>query len=150
MCERPASLIEEFVAAGADVITLHVETGEPEANAAIELICRAGRVAGVALKLDTPVDAAAPYLDRVDVLLLLGTRPGVKGQDLAPEACDRLVSAASMLGERRSRVRLVADGGIRSNTVPLLRAAGADVIVPGSLAFQSQDLEATFWWLRTI
>ena len=55
-----------------------------------------------------------------------------------------------MLGERRARIRLIADGGIRSHTVPLLRRAGADVIVPGSLVFQSQNLVETFSWLRAL
>ena len=104
----------------------------------------------MALRLDTPVAASEPYLDRIDTLLLLGTVLGVKGQVLAPEASDRLTSATSMLGERRSRIRLIADGGIRSQTVPLLRRAGADVIVPGSLVFQSQNLVETFSWLRAL
>ena len=150
MVERPTILIEDFVANGADAITVHAEVGESEAAAAIQAIRRAGRSAGLALRLDTPVAASEPYLDRVDALLLLGTVLGVKGQDLAPEACDRLESAASMLGERRARVRLIADGGIRSHTVPLLRRAGADVIVPGSLVFQSQNLVETFSWLRAL
>ena len=148
MVERPTALIAEFVDAGADAITVHAEVGESEADAGIEAIRRAGRLAGLALRLDTPVAACQRYLDRVDVLLLLGTELGVKGRDLAPEACDRLASAASLLGERRARVRLAADGGIRSPTVPLLRRAGADVIVPGSLVFQSQNLTETFAWLR--
>jgi ribulose-phosphate 3-epimerase len=138
------------VASGADVITVHAEAGKSEAAAAVEGIRRAGRSAGLALRLDTPVAAAEPYLDRIDALLLLGTLPGVKGQDLATEACDRLASAASMLGERRACVRLIADGGIRSHTVPLLRRAGADVIVPGSLVFQSQNLVETFSWLHAL
>jgi len=150
MVERPTTLIEEFVASGADAITVHAETGESEAAAAIEAIRSAGRSAGLALRLDTPVAAAEPYLDRIDALLLLGTMPGVKGQELAPEACDRLASAARMLGERRARVRLIADGGIRAHTVPMLRRAGADVIVPGSLVFQSQNLAETFAWLRAL
>jgi ribulose-phosphate 3-epimerase len=150
MVERPTTLIEEFVAAGADAITVHAEVGESEAMAAIEAIRSAGRSAGLALRLDTPVAACQPYLDRVDSLLLLGTALGVKGQDLAPEACTRLASAATMLGERRPRVRLIADGGIRSHTVPLLRRAGADVIVPGSLVFQSPNLEQTFSWLHAL
>jgi ribulose-phosphate 3-epimerase len=150
MVERPTTLIEDFVASGADVITVHAEVGNCEASAAIQAILRAGRSAGLALCLDTPVAASEPYLDRIDALLLLGTALGVKGQDLAPEACDRLSSAASMLGERRARARLIADGGIRSHTVPLLRRAGADVIVPGSLVFQSQNLAETFSWLRAL
>jgi ribulose-phosphate 3-epimerase len=148
MVERPATLIEDFVASGADVITVHAEAGKSEASAAIEAILRAGCLAGLALCLDTPVDASEPYLDHIDALLLLGTVPGVKGQDLVPEACDRLASSASLLGRRRARVRLIADGGIRSHTVPLLRRAGADAIVPGSLVFQSQNLAETFSWLR--
>jgi ribulose-phosphate 3-epimerase len=62
----------------------------------------------------------------------------------------RPATAASILGERRARVRLIADGGIRSHTVPLLRRAGADVIVPGSPIFQSQSLTETFSWLRAL
>jgi ribulose-phosphate 3-epimerase len=83
-------------------------------------------------------------------LLLLGTELGVKSQDLAPEACARLETAGSMFGARRSAVRLISDGGIRSHTVPDLRSAGADVVVPGSLVFQSQNLEETFKWLRSL
>ena len=150
MVERPTTLIEDFVASGADLITVHAEVGNSEAAAAIQAILRAGRSAGLALCLDTPIAASEPYLDRIEALLLLGTALGVKGQDLAPKACDRLSSAASMLGERRARVRLIADGGIRSHTVPLLRRAGADVIVPGSLVFQSQNLVETFSWLRAL
>ncbi len=150
MVERPTAMIEDFVASGADAITVHAEAGESEAAAAIQAIVRAGRSAGLALRLDTPVAASEPYLDRIDALLLLGTALGVKGEDLAPEACGRLASAALMLGERRARVRLIADGGIRSHTVPLLRRAGADVIVPGSLVFQSQNLAETFSWLRAL
>ena len=150
MVERPASLIEEFVASGADVITVHGEVGNKEADEAIEAILRAGLSAGLALRPDTPIAESQPYFDSIDTLLLLGTMPGVKGQDLLPEACDRMAGAAALLGKQRSRVRLVADGGIRLHTVPLLRRAGADVVVPGSLVFQSKNLEETSSWLRSL
>jgi len=150
MVERPTALIEDFVASGADVITIHAEAGKAEAAAAIQAIRHAGCSAGLALCLETPVAAAEPHLDRIDSLLLLGTALGVKGQDLAPEACDRLARAVLMLGEERARVRLIADGGIRAHTVPILRRAGADAIVPGSLVFQSLNLEETFSWLHTL
>jgi ribulose-phosphate 3-epimerase len=150
MAERPTDLIAEFIASGADAITVHAELGECEAAAAIREIRRAGRSAGLALRLDTPVEACEPYLDGIDSLLLLGTALGVKGQDLAPEACARLAGAASLLGEQRGRIRLIADGGIRSHSVPLLRRAGADCIVPGSLVFQSHNLAETFAWLRSL
>ena len=150
MVDRPTTLIDDFVESGADVITIHAEVGKAETAAAIQAVLHAGRSAGLALRLDTPIAAAEPYLDSFDVLLLLGTSTGVKGQDLAPEACDRLAGAAAMLGERRARVRLIADGGIRSHTVPVLRRAGADVIVPGSLVFQSPNVEEAFSWLHAL
>jgi hypothetical protein len=114
----PTTFIEDFTASGADVITAHAEVGKSEADAAIEATLRARRSAGLALRLDTLVAACAPSLDRVDALLLLGAALGAKGQDLAPAACDRLARAASVLGKRRARVRLIADGAIRSHTVP--------------------------------
>lgn len=150
MVERPTKLIEDFITAGVDAITIHEEVGKTEAGEAIQNILGAGCSAGLALRLDTPVVRCGPYLDRVDSLLLLGTAPGVKGQDLAPEACDRLASAVSLLGERRAHVRLIADGGIRIQTAQGLRRAGADVVVPGSLVFQSQNLVETFSWLREL
>jgi ribulose-phosphate 3-epimerase len=150
MVERPTSLIEDLVGSGADLITVHAEAGESEAAAAIQAIRGTGCAAGLALRLNTPVAASEPYLDHIDALLLLGTMAGVKGRDPAPEACGRLASAASLLGERRARVRLIADGGIGSHTVRALRRAGADVVVPGSLVFQSRNLADTFSWLRTL
>jgi ribulose-phosphate 3-epimerase len=148
MVERPTTLVGEFVASGASAITVHAEVGRFEAAAAIDAIRRCGCSAGLALRLETPVAECLPYLNRIDTLLLLGTALGVKGQELAPEACGRLAAAASLLGEQRGRVRLIADGGIRPHTVPLLRRAGADVVVPGSLVFQSQNLGETFSWLH--
>lgn len=150
MAQHPSSLAGEFFDAGADLLTVHVENGEREAGAAIEEAARRGRGAGVALKLETPVRAVVPYLDAIEAVVLLGTDVGMKGRDLAPQACDRLREARGLLREHaRPGVRLVADGGIRVQTVGELRAAGADVVVPGSLVFQSADLETTFHWLRS-
>lgn len=70
MVERPTTLIEDFVASGADVITVHAEIGKSEATAAIQAIHCAGRSAGLALRLDTPIAASEPYLDLIDALLL--------------------------------------------------------------------------------
>jgi ribulose-phosphate 3-epimerase len=149
MAEYPSQLAAEFLDAGADLLTVHVENGEREAGAAIELALRRGCGAGVTLQLATPVRAMLPYLDAVEAVILLGTELGVKGCCLAPQACGRLREARSLLREHaRPAVRLVADGGIRANTVGELHAAGAATVVPGSLVFQSPDLDATFRWLR--
>ena len=94
------------------------------------------------LRLETPVEAARPALERVAFLTLLGTAIGVKGQGLSDEACPRLGEARALLREvgREGEVVLAADGGIREETVPRLRAAGADTVVMGSLAFGGADL----------
>ncbi len=149
MAERPSALAGDFLDAGADVLTVHVENGEREAGAAIEQALRRGRGAGVTVRLESPVRAVEPFLESVELVILLGTGAGVKGADLAPQACARLREARALLRERgRPRVRLVADGAIRTHTVSALHQAGADAVVPGSLVFQSPDLESTFRWLR--
>ena len=148
--DPPSALAGDFLEAGADLLTVHVENGEAEAGNVIEQALARGRGAGVAVTLETPVSAVAPYLDSIEVIILLGTEVGVKGCDLAPEACGRLREARALLREHaRRKVRLVADGGIRRHTVTVLHVAGADAIVPGSLVFQSSDLESTFGWLRS-
>ena len=149
MAEHPSALAGEFLEAGADLLTVHVENGEQEAGAAIEQALRRGCGAGVTLQLATPIRTVEPYLDSIEVIILLGTQVGVKGCDLAPQAYDRLREASALLREHPGRrVRLVADGAIRTHTVPELYKAGADAIVPGSLVFQSTDLESTFRWLH--
>jgi ribulose-phosphate 3-epimerase len=83
---------------------------------------------------------------------MMGTALGVKGQDLSPDACPRIQTVRAWLGQHLPAhpIRIVADGGIRRNTVPALRAAGADSIVPGSLVFGSENLEQTVRWLRSL
>lgn len=152
MAEKPTTLIPAFAEAGADVITVHLENGDSELHACGEAIREAGKQAGLALSLDTPVDAAAPFLSDFDVVLLLGTKIGVKGKGLDDAACARLRRMSGLLRSqgRRDAVRIVADGAIRTQTVPLLHAAGADVIVPGSLVFGSPAVSGLFEWLHAL
>ena len=141
---------EQFADAGADLISVHAE--HPGADAALARIAQRGLKAGIVLMVDTPVSRAAAYVDRIDVLTLLGTRIGIKGVGLADEAPDRLRDAQSMLAVERGRRRIVlaADGGIRDNTVPVLRQAGAEAIVMGSLAFGAKDLAARMAWVHAL
>ncbi|HVT53250.1 MAG TPA: hypothetical protein VHE77_16830, partial [Dongiaceae bacterium] len=101
-----------------------------------------GLLGGIVLELDSPVSRAAPFVGEIAMLTLLGTRIGIKGVDLAAEAPDRLREAQALLAPERGqrRILLAADGGIREHTVPRLRAAGAETIVMGSLAFGASDL----------
>jgi len=151
MVETPGIVLEEFLAAGADLITAQVEIAEAELRHTLEQLREAGRGCGVALRLDTAVEAASPFLDAVDAVLLLGTAIGVKGQELAPDACDRIRRLKGLLAAHgKQDVRIIADGGIRAHTVPLLREAGADCIVPGSLVFAGGQPREALRRLRSI
>jgi ribulose-phosphate 3-epimerase len=148
MTKNPRALIEPFAKAGADLITIHYENDDvPETLAAIQA---AGVRAGLALQLETPVEAAETYFGEVALFTLMGTRLGIKGVGLDESAPDRIRALQALLREHglAGQVRVAADGGIREHTVPALRAAGADTVVMGSLAFKAPDLAERFAWLH--
>jgi ribulose-phosphate 3-epimerase len=153
MTEHPADLAPAFVDAGADIVTVHVDSenlDDAEAKTAIEIIRRNDRAAGVALQLETSTDVLEDLVDELSVVLMMGTPLGVKGVGLDDRAPERIRTVKKMLEARglADAVKVSADGGIRDHTVPALRAAGADMITPGSLVFKSDDLAATTRWLH--
>jgi ribulose-phosphate 3-epimerase len=145
MVDDPARLAPPFLDAGADIVSVHVET--PAAADALALIARSGRTPGLALLLETPVDVLRPLLPYARAIIAMGTPTGIKGVDLAPDACARLGEIRALIGDR-SDVTIYADGGIREHTVAQLRAAGADAIVPGSLLFGARDRATIHAWLK--
>ncbi len=151
MTDNPLSLIDDFADAGADVISIHAENG-PRVPAALERIGARGLAAGLVLGLDAPVASIAASLGSISVVVLMGTPMGVKGKDLSPLAARRIREARALLAEHGAdkTVRIESDGGIRTNTVPALREAGAQLIVMGSMAFKSADIAGTMSWLRSL
>lgn len=140
--------IDQFAEAGADIISIHAEN-----NNLFEGLDRIGSkdiAAGVVMQLHTPVEAAKAWLDHIAILTLLGTKMGIKGVGLDPDAEARLSTARSMIDQHAgsNRILLAADGGIREHTVPSLRRSGADTIVIGSLAFGADDLAARMSWVQ--
>jgi len=142
------SQIDQFAEAGADLISLHVEN--TNAAEGLDRIASYGLKAGMVLRVETPVGEAAPWLHRLDMLTLLGTAIGVKGQGLNPAATDRLQEAGCLIAATGRQIVLAADGGIRDTTVPLLRTAGAKTVVMGSLAFGAPDLAERMNWLHNL
>jgi len=144
------SQVEQFAEAGADLISVHAE--HASAALALAMIARLGLKAGIVLELDSSVSRAAPFVGEIAMLTLLGTRIGVKGQDLAEAAPDRLREGRAMLAPERGkrRVVLAADGGIREHTVPGLRRAGAETVVMGSLAFGAKDFGQRMAWVHAL
>ncbi len=149
MTTHPLNHVADFLSAGATLITVHAENG-PLAPAALEAAKRGGAAAGIALGLDVLPETIEPYLELVDLVLMMGTPMGVKGVKPSSSVYRRIqrmktVVCGAGMGDR---VKVFADGGIREHTVPGLRRAGADGVVAGSLAFKSANLEETFAWLH--
>jgi len=147
MVSDPATLVPSFIEAGADMISVHIETRS--VSDALRLISNAGRKAGLAILLQSPIDLLREHLAQVDAIIAMGTHVGVKGLDVAPEACQRLRAIRHLVTEH-PQVQVYADGGIREHTVLELRHAGADAIVPGSLLFKSHDRARVYEWLKAV
>jgi ribulose-phosphate 3-epimerase len=151
MSHEPLLFINDFAQAGADIITIHAESG-PKAPAALDAIHKAGKAAGLSLGLDVAPESIVPYLDMVDVVLMMGTPMGIKGIEPSRYALNRLRCMRALIAEAglNEQVRVEADGGLRTHTVPEIYAAGAQLISPGSLIFKSQDLDETRRWLHSL
>lgn len=147
LATRPLDLLDAFLDAGVDRVTFPLEVGK-RVWPAVERVRAAGKAAGVSIELETPVEAVKPLLKQIDTVVLMGTQMGIKGCGLDERACDRISEMHARVEGRA--VRVVADGGIREHTVPLLRAAGADGIVPGSLLCNSENPAATHAWLKSL
>ncbi len=143
MVERPRDWVASFGRAG-DLVSVHAEA--ERAAEAMGMARASGCRAGVAARLSTDVMALQKFRALADAVLLLGTDVGVKGKALDPRACDRIRQVREIL----PGIPVYADGGIRPETVPLLRQAGAAAVVPGSLLFGSEDMEAVSTWLRSL
>ncbi len=135
MIERPERYVEEFAAAGADIITFHIEATEDPA-ALIHKIHDLQLKAGLALKPATPVSAMIPYADMLDMLLVMTVEPGFGGQDYLPESTGRIAEAKRIFEARELAKDIQVDGGIRADNVHVALEAGANVIVAGSAVFQ--------------
>jgi len=147
MIDRPDRYLDEFLRAGADLVTVHVES-PCDIGATLMRIRAAGKRAGVTLRPGTPLDALAPYYDLVDLVLVMSVEPGFGGQSFMPESVDRIGSIAAEREKRGLDFEIQVDGGIDDRTAPLVVAAGARVLVAGSYLFKQPDLAAAIRSLR--
>jgi ribulose-phosphate 3-epimerase len=138
MIEEPESLIPEFAEAGANLITVHVETC-PHLNRTIQQIKSLGLKAGVTLNPSTPLVTLEEVLGEVDLVLVMSVNPGFGGQVYLPGSTEKIARLRRMLDERNlEHVDVEVDGGINASTVREVVAAGANVLVVGSSIFNSQ------------
>jgi len=138
MIEHPERYISEFVHAGADIITVHVEAS-PHLHGAIELIKKLGARAGVSLNPPTPIGATEEFLHHVDLVLIMSVNPGFGGQSFIPETLPRIENMRKILDARGLSAELEVDGGINADNAPDIVKAGANVLVAGNSVFRAEE-----------
>lgn len=140
MVANPENHIENFVRAGADIITIHVETSQ-HIHGALQKIRAAGVKAGVVLNPGTPVSAIAHVLELVDQVLVMTVNPGFGGQAFIPEMLEKIKEIATLRTAKGLSFDIEVDGGIDNKTIGLTKAAGANVFVAGSYVFKGDVTE---------
>ena len=138
MIEHPERYISEFINAGADIITVHVEAS-PHLNGTIRLIKELGVKAGVSLNPPTPLSAVDEFIPHVDLILIMSVNPGFGGQSFIPETLPRIAKMRKILDDRRLSAELEVDGGINADNAPDIVEAGATVLVAGNSVFKSRE-----------
>jgi ribulose-phosphate 3-epimerase len=147
MIERPERLVGAFRAAGADLITVHLEAcADP--GAVLEGVRASGAGVGLALKPGTTLEAAVPYLAGLDLLLVMTVEPGFGGQTFMAGLLDKVRAARDWRERHGGHFKIEVDGGIGPDTAPDARSAGADVFVAGHAVYRQPDPRAALVALR--
>ena len=149
MISRPDHYLPRFIAAGSDLITVHVEADHDVAET-LRRIREAGCQAGLALNPATPISEVLPYLHQIDLLLCMTVVPGFGGQAFMDEVLPKIEQAAQWREEKGLSYHIEVDGGIGLATAPKAVAAGANVLVAGSSTFSAADMAAAIQGLRNI
>lgn len=140
MINEPIRYIEEFVKAGADIITIHVEACA-DVMATIDKIHSFGVKAGITLNPDTPVSAIEPYLSKVEMVLIMSVNPGFGGQKFIPSSLRKITETRALLNSRGLQTDIQVDGGVTLSNVAEIIQAGANVLVAGSAVFKGDKVE---------
>jgi len=147
MIVEPERYVEEFAAAGADVITVHVEAC-PHLHRVLQQIRALGKRAGVSLNPHTDESCLNYVMDQVDLILVMSVNPGFGGQSFIQSAVPKLARLRAMIDERGLDIDLEVDGGVKVGTARQVVEAGADVLVAGSAVFSQADYAAAMRAIR--
>ena len=141
MIDRPERYIEQFVKAGADILTIHVEsTKNPET--CIKMIKELGAVPSVSIKPETPAEYIFPFLDDVGMVLVMTVEPGFGGQKMILNCLEKCIELKKEIMRRNLNVMIEADGGITRENLVLVKNSGVDISVVGSALFCNENREA--------
>ena len=140
MIDRPIRYVEDFVKAGADWLTIHIEADQPQNNLeALDKIRALGCKAAISLKPKTPAEAAIPYLEKCDMILVMTVEPGFGGQKFMADMMPKVKQLREWMDDINPDCVIQVDGGVDRNTAPLCKESGATVLVAGSAYFKSED-----------
>lgn len=140
MITQPIRYVEAFCKAGADYLTIHLESDTPEnIHEALRLIRAQGVKAGLSIKPGTPAQALAPFLAECDMILVMTVEPGFGGQSFMEDMMPKLRWLKAELAKANPGCLLEVDGGVDLRTAPICKAAGAEALVSGSAFFKAAD-----------
>lgn len=148
MINEPIRYIDDFVEAGSDIITFHLEATD-KVEETINKIKAAKVKAGIVINPETPVEAIKPYLSMVDMVLIMSVHPGFGGQKYIPEATDKIRQARKFIDEAGYNIDLEVDGGVNLSNVKEVLEAGANVIVAGSAVFGNNITDSVKGFLKS-
>lgn len=140
MIIEPSKYIEDFAKAGADIITFHYESN-CNIDKTINTIHSCGLKAGISIKPATDIDVIIPYLDKVDMILIMTVEPGFGGQGFMENMLPKIKKLRSIINEKNLNVAIEVDGGINAQTSRKVIQAGADTLVAGSYLFGANDMK---------
>lgn len=141
MISEPLRYLDDFVKGGADMITFHLES-DSDPDATIAAIHEKGCKTGISIKPKTPAEAVKPYLDRVDMVLVMTVEPGFGGQKFMTDMMPKVTQIRQWISETGREIDLQVDGGVNAETAKVCVEAGANVLVAGSYLFSKPDYAA--------
>ena len=149
MIDRPHRYVERVCDAGASLVSFHVEADQPQdIFSAIRTVKEKGKLVGLALKPRTPAEVVFPYLDELDLVLVMTVEPGFGGQKFMADMLPKIQTLREEIERRGLRCEIEVDGGIDAETAKLVKEAGANVLVAGSSVFGKPDRAAALEALR--
>ena len=144
MVTDPLGWIDPFIEVGADILIFCFDAAR-DPGEVLQAIKARGKRTGVSLRINEPIEVLEPYWNDLDVVCVMGTELGIKGASMDAGIPDKIRRTREIIRQRGLKTEIEADGGIRRETVPLLKAAGADYIVPGSLMFKEDPSQMRQW-----
>ena len=149
MIVQPERYVDQFCDAGADLVTCHVEADTPEKiHLALDKIHAKGKKAGVVVKPKTPASAVLPFIDRVELILVMTVEPGFGGQKFMADMMPKVQAIRGYIDAMNPACELEVDGGVDGDTCKLCIASGANVLVAGSAVYKAADIPAKIKELR--